>query len=194
MRGAPRGPLQPSPACWPDEGLDRLSERNTSWFPIGGRKRVDRRGRPSADRQLRSCRRRPPGSCSPGAPAPSTAQGEAVLAHRPLAPAGRGVALCRQRDRAPRGRGRVKAIARTAAAGRSRLGDCERLGNAACASSAEPEPIIGKRSRILRETAVRRLLARAGSANARRRRLLQSPRSGNLARAGSHAAEIAQEE
>jgi hypothetical protein len=75
----------------------------------------------------------------------------------------------------------VKAIARTAAAGRSRLGDCERLGNAACASSAEPEPIIGKRSRILRETAVRRLLARAGSANARSRRLLQSPRSGSFA-------------
>jgi len=36
------------------------------------------------------------------------------------------------------------------------------------------------------------LLARAGSANARRRRLLQSPRSGSLARAGSQAAEIAQ--
>src|SRR5450755_180597 len=28
------------------------------------------------------------------------------------------------------------------------LGDCERLGNAACASSLEPEPIIGKPSRI----------------------------------------------
>jgi hypothetical protein len=28
------------------------------------------------------------------------------------------------------------------------LGDCERLGNAACGRSLEPEPIIGKRSRI----------------------------------------------
>ena len=93
------------------------------------------------------------------------------------------------RSRAARRR-EGKSDSAPAAAGRSRLGDSERLGNAACASSAEPEPIIGKRSRILRETASG-LLARAGSANARRRRLLQSPRSGSLARAGSQAAEIA---
>ena len=73
---------------------------------------------------------------------------------------------------------------------RYRLGDRARLGNPACASSLESEPIIGKRSRILRETAVRRLLACAGSANARRRRLLQSPRSSSLARARSQAAEM----
>ena len=98
---------------------------------------------------------------------------------------------CRHCDRPVRASASARAVVPSPVSRRYRLGDRARLGNPACASSLESEPIIGKRSLILRETAVRRLLARAGSANARRRRLLQSPRSGSLARARSQAAEIA---
>jgi len=66
------------------------------------------------------------------APLPCELRGDGVVAKTivPRAPAGR------------------EKRSRTATAGRSRLGDCERLENAACARSLEPEPIIGKRSRV----------------------------------------------
>jgi hypothetical protein len=63
-----------------------------------------------------------------------------------------GLALRRQHDRATRGRGRMKAIVRTAAAGRSRLGNAQVASPTLAAQSA---PLLARETRRSHATPVR---------------------------------------
>jgi hypothetical protein len=123
------------------------------------------------------------------------ASAHALTRMRSPGPCGAGASFVAKRSRRPtpaHERSPSMAIVPWRLLRRPALGDCELVGKAGCASSLESESIFGKRSRMSEGLPLRCLLARAGSANARRRRLLQSPRSGSLVRAGSQAAEIAQ--